>query len=109
MFDLDEEDLYVPNTEAMRNYLESLNYTLKPISFRERREIVDYRSICFSEWIDQFEAVKKSNTMYYSMDAPTLTEDQSKFVMNILHVCPDYATFKEALEQYIHNNPQPLE
>ena len=102
MFDLEEEDIYIPNTEAMRKYLEGLNYTLKTMTIRKVREFVDYRSICFSEWIEQFEAVKKSNTMYYSMDAPTLTEDQSIFVMNILHVCTDYATFKEALQQYIN-------
>ena len=106
MFDLEEEDIYIPNTEVMRKYLEGLNYTLKTMNLSKFREFVDYRSICFSEWIQQFEAVKKSNTMYYSMDAPTLTEDQSIFVMNILHVCPDYATFKEALQQYIN---KPLE
>ena len=106
MFDLEEEDIYIPNTEVMRKYLEGLNYTLKTMNLRKFREFVDYRSICFSELIQQFEAVKKSNTMYYSMDAPTLTEDQSIFVMNILHVCPDYATFKEALQQYIN---KPLE
>ena len=105
MFDLDRDDIYIPNTEAMRNYLEGLNYTLKTTTIRACRKFVDYRSICFSQWIDQFEAVKKSNTMYYSMDAPNLTEDQSIFVMNILHVCTDYATFKEALEQYVNSNP----
>ena len=98
MFDLDEQDIYVPNTEAMRNYLEGLNYTLKTLNLTK----FEYRSICFSDWIDQFEAVKKSNYMFYSMDAPTLTEDQSIFVFSILHVCPDYQTFKEALEQYIN-------
>ena len=106
MFDLDREDVYIPNTKEMRNYLEGLNYTLKTTTIRSLRKFVDYRSICFSAWIDQFETVKKSNTMYYSMDAPTLTEDQSIFVMNILHVCDDYTTFKEALLQYINN---PLE
>lgn len=106
MFDLEEEDIYIPNTKVMRNYLESLNYTLKPISSRERRDPVACKSICFSEWIEQFDAVKRSNIMYYCMNKPTLTEDQSKFVMNILHVCTDYATFKEALQQYIN---KPLE
>ena len=104
MFDLEKEDIYIPNTEAMRKYLEGLNYTLKTMTLRKFREFVDYRSICVSEWIEQFEAVKKSNTMYYSMNAPTLTEDQSIFVMNILHVCPDYETFKEALQEYINSN-----
>lgn len=102
MFDLEEQDIYVPNTEAMRKYLEGLNYTLKTINLIKFKDFLDYRSICFSEWIKQFEAVKKSNTMYYCMDEPTLTEDQSIFVMNILHVCPDYLTFKEALQQYIN-------
>ena len=105
MFDLEEEDIYIPNTEAMRNYLESLNYTLKPICSRGRRGAGAYKSICFSEWIEQFDAVKQTNTMYYCMYKPTLTEDQSKFVMNILQVCDDYATFKEALQQYINSNP----
>ena len=31
MFDLKEEDIYIPNTETMRNYLESLNYALMSI------------------------------------------------------------------------------
>ena len=106
MFDLEEEDIYIPNTEVMRNYLESLNYTLKPIWSRGHRDAVAYKSICFSEWTEQFDAVKQTNTMYYCMDASSLTEDQSIFVMNILQVCDDYATFKEALQQYINN---PLE
>ena len=106
MFDLEEEDIYIPNTEAMRNFLESLNYSIRFINSRECRDPVGYKSICFSEWIKQFDAVKKSNKMYYCMDTPSLTEDQSIFVMNILQVCDDYATFKEALQQYINN---PLE
>ena len=105
MFDLEEEDIYVPNTEAMRNFLESLNYSIMFISPRERRDPTACKSICFSEWIKQFDAVKKSNTMYYCMDTPSLTEDQSIFVFDILHICPDYKTFKEALEQYINSNP----
>ena len=105
MFDLEKEDIYIPNTKVMRNYLESLNYTLKPISSRERRDLVEYKSICFEEWIVLFDCVKQADTMYYCMNKPTLTEDQSIFVMNILHVCPDYATFKEALQQYIESNP----
>lgn len=105
MFDLEEEDIYIPNTKVMRNYLESLNYALKPICARTRRDTVACKSICFSEWIGQFDAVKKTNTMYLCMNNPTLTEEQSKFIMNILHVCDDYLTFKEALEQYINSNP----
>ena len=102
MFDLEEEDMYIPNTEAMRELLESLNYSLKPINSRVRKDPVAFRSICFSEWVNQFDALKESNTMYFCMDEPNLTEDQSIFVMNILHVCDDYATFKEALLQYIN-------
>ena len=102
MFDLEEEDIYIPNTKAIRKFLKSLNYSLKPINSRERRDPTLWKSICFSEWIDRFDAVKKSNTMYYCMDAPTLTEDQSIFAMNILNVCDDYATFKEALQQYVN-------
>ena len=105
MLDLEGEDIYIPNTEVMRNYLESLNYTLKTIWSIAHIDPAAYESICFSEWIEQFDAVKQTNTMYYSMNKPTLTEDQSIFVMNILHVCPDYLTFKEALEQYINSNP----
>ena len=105
MLDLEEEDIYIPNTKVMRNYLESLNYVLKPICTRTRRDPTLWESICFSEWIDQFDAVKKSNTMYYCMNKPTLTEEQSTFVFDILHICPDYATFKEALEGYVNSNP----
>lgn len=105
MLDLGEEDIYIPNTKVMRNYLESLNYTLKPVCSRGRRDPVAYTSICFSEWIEQFDAVKQTNKMYYCMDTPNLTEDQSIFLFNILHVCPDYDTFKEALHQYINSNP----
>ena len=105
MFDLEEEDIYVPNTEAMRNFLESLNYSIMFISTRASRDLTARKSISFSQWIKQFDAVKKSNTMYYCMDTPSLTEDQSIFVFDILHICPDYKTFKEALEQYINSNP----
>ena len=106
MFDLEEEDIYIPNTKVIRKFLEGLNYSIKPISSRERRDPVACKSICFSEWIEQFDAVKRSDTMYYCMNKPSLTEEQSVFVMNILHVCTDYATFKEALQQYIN---KPLE
>lgn len=105
MLDLEEEDIYIPNTKVMRNYLESLNYILKPISSRERRDPTLCKSICFSEWIEEFDAVKESNTLYYCMNKPTLTEEQSKFIFDILHICPDYITFKEALEEYINSNP----
>lgn len=102
MFNLDVADLYLPNTEAIRNLLESLNYKLAPLDDRTSRKFFKYRSLCFVDWIVQFERVKQTNNMYYCMNKPTLTEEQSKFVMNILHVCPDYATFKEALLQYIN-------
>lgn len=105
MLHLEEEDICIPNTKVMRNYLESLNYTLKPRSSRERRDPTLCKSICFSEWIEQFDSVKNSNTLYYCMNKPNLTEEQSIFVINILHVCPDYATFKEALEGYVNSNP----
>ena len=105
MFDLEEEDIYIPNTEAMRNFLKSLNYSIMFISHRGRGDPTLCKSTCFGEWIEQYDAVKKSNTMYYCMDTPSLTEDQSIFAMNILHVCDDYPTFKEALEQYINSNP----
>ena len=105
MFDLETIDLYIPNTEAMRHYLESLNYALIPISIRERRELIKYRAICFAEWVVHFERVKQTNKMYYCMNKPTLTEEQSIFIFDILHLCPDYLTFKEALHQYINNNP----
>ena len=105
MFDLDYQDIYAPNTETMRNYLESLNYSIMFISPRQCRDPAACKSICFSEWIAQFDTVKQSNTLYYSMNKPTLTEEQAKFVISILHICPDYLTFKEALEQYINSNP----
>lgn len=105
MFDLETIDIYVPNTEVMRHYLESLNYTLIPISIREHREPIKYNAICFSEWVEQFERLKQTNKLYYCMNEPTLTEEQSIFVFDILHICPDYQTFKEALHQYINSNP----
>ena len=106
MFDLEEEDLYFPNTKAMRDLLESLNYKLKPLSDRENRSPIYYASICFADWVIHFGRIQQTNKMYYCMNKPTLTEDQSIFVMNILHVCTDYATFKEALQQHIN---KPLE
>jgi hypothetical protein len=105
MFDLDEEDLYFPNTKVIRDLLESLNYKVVPIDTRVRRKDSDYSAICFSAWITQFDQIKQTNKMYYCMDGPTLTEEQSILVFDILHVCPDYQTFKEALEQYIESNP----
>lgn len=105
MFILEHTDIYIPNTEALRHHIESLNYVVKPISNREHREIIKYKSICFSECIENFERVKQTNNMYYCMYAVTLTEDQSIFMLNILHICPDYETFKEALEGYINSNP----
>ena len=102
MFDLEGEDLYIPNTEAMRNLLESLNYTLAPLDDRTSRKFFKYKSLCFVDWIVQFERVKQTNKMYFCMNKPTLTEDQSIFLFDILHVCPDYLTFKEALQQYVN-------
>lgn len=105
MFDLETIDIYVPNTEVMRHYLESLNYTLTPISVRDYKEPIKYNAICFSEWVEQFERLKQTNKLYYCMNKPTLTEEQSIFMLSILHICPDYETFKEALEEYINSNP----
>ena len=105
MFDLEDEDLYFPNTKVIRNLLESLNYKLNPLSGREHRDPAKYRAICFSAWIMQFVKLKQTNKVYYCMNTPTLTEEQSIFVFDILHLCPDYKTFKEALHQYINNNP----
>ena len=105
MFDLENEDLYFPNTKVIRDLLESLNYTLMPIITLQCREPIKYRAICFSDWAEQFERLKQTNKLYYCMNKPTLTEEQSIFVFDILHVCTDYATFKEALHQYINNNP----
>ena len=105
MFDLEAIDIYVPNTEVIRHYLKSLNYMLMPISIRNHKEPTKYNSICFSEWVEQFEHLKQTNKLYYCMNKPTLTEEQSIFVFDILHICPDYQTFKEALHQYINNNP----
>ncbi len=105
MFDLEGDDLYFPNTKVMRDLLKSLNYKLKPLSDREHRKPTEYNAICFADWIVHFGRIQQTNKIYYCLNKPTLTEDQSTFVMNILHVCPDYATFKEALQQYINNNP----
>ena len=105
MINLEGADLYFPNTKVIRDLLESLNYKLKPLSDREHREPAKCRAICFAAWIGHFELLKQTNKLYYCMSAPTLTEEQSIFVFDILHVCPDYQTFKEALQQYINNNP----
>ena len=105
MFDLENEDLYFPNTKVIRDLLESLNYKLKAISYREHREPAKYRAICFAEWVGHFERIQQINKAYYCMKKPTLTEEQSIFVFDILHVCPDYATFKKALYQHINSNP----
>ena len=106
MIDLDEGNLYFPNTKVIRDLLVSLNYKITPIDPRVKRHLLYYKAICFSDWIVFFENVKQTNKMHYCMDTPNLTEDQSIFVFNILHVCPDYETFKEALQQYIN---KPLE
>lgn len=105
MIDLENEDIYIPNTKAIRKLLESLKYTVTPLSGRQHRKIIEYKSICFSDWVGHFERIQQANKMYYCMNKPTLTEEQSIFVLNILHICPDYLTFKEALHQYINNNP----
>ena len=42
MFDLETIDIYIPNTEVMRHYLESLNYVLMPISIRNHKEPIKY-------------------------------------------------------------------
>ena len=107
MTDLDIIGMYIPNTETIRDLLESLNYMITPIGARTHRyrEPIEYKAICFREWMDQFERVKQTNKLYYCMNKPNLTEEQSIFVFNILHVCPDYQTFKDSLEQYINNNP----
>ena len=105
MFDLEAVGIYIPNTEVMRHYLKSLNYTLMSISIRGYREPIKYNAICFAAWIGHFERIQQANKAFYCMNKPTLSEEQSIFVFDILHICPDYQTFKEALEQYINNNP----
>ena len=105
MINLEDADIYVPNTKVIRDLLESLNYKLSPLSDREHREPAKYRAICFAEWIVLFEKIKQTNKMYYCMNKPTLTEEQSRFIFDILHICPDYPTFKEALQEYINSNP----
>ena len=102
MFDLEGDDLYFPNTKVIRDLLESLNYTITPLSDREP---IEHRAICFRDWVVHLERLKQTNKLYFSMIKPTLTEEQSIFVFDILHVCPDYLTFKEAVEQYINSNP----
>ena len=105
MINLDDADLYFPNTKVIRDLLESLNYKLTPINVRDHKEPAKYRAICFADWVALFEKIKQTNKMYYCMNKPTLTEEQSIFVFDILHICPDYRTFKEALQQYINSNP----
>ena len=105
MFDLEDEDLHFPNTKAIRELLESLKYTVTPLSDRQHREVIEYRSICFKDWVVHFERLKQTNKLYYCMNNPTLTEEQSTFLFDNLHICPDYLTFKEALQQYINSNP----
>lgn len=105
MFDLEDEDLYFPNTKVIRDLLKSLNYKLNPLSDREHREPIKYNAICFREWVVKFECIQQTNKAYYCMSKPTLTEEQSIFVFDILHICPDYVTFKEALHQHINSNP----
>ena len=102
MIDLENEDLYFPNTKVIRDLLESLNYKLIALSGREHRKPT---AICFAEWVGHFERIQQANKAYYCMNKPTLTEEQSIFLFDILHLCPDYMTFKEALHQYINNNP----
>ena len=104
MSDLDRDDLYFPNTKVIRDLLEGLNYKITSISSRGIGTAIHYKAICFSPHISDFNQVKQTNKVYYCMDEPTLTEEQTIFVFDILHVCPDYQTFKEALEQYINNN-----
>lgn len=104
MINLDD-DLCFPNTKVIRDRLKSLNYIIIPLDNRIRREVSDYRAICFRAWITEFAEIKQDNKMYYCMGDPNLTEKQTIFVFDILHVCPDYQTFKEALEQYINSNP----
>ncbi len=105
MIDLEVEDLYFPNTKVIRDLLESLNYKVMSISPRERRDPLNYISICFAQWVGHFGHIQQANKAYYCMDKPTLTEEQSIFVFDILHIYPDYQTFKEALHQYINSNP----
>lgn len=104
MFNLETADLYFPNTEAMRNYLEGLNYTITPRGGKWR-ESTEHNAICFCDWVVQLERLKQTNKLYYCIRKPTLTEEQSIFLFDILHLCPDYRTFKEALHQYINSNP----
>lgn len=102
MLDLEEEGIYIPNTKVIRDLLKSLNYKLKPLSNREHINPAKYRAICFAEWVAHFGRIQQTKKMYYCMNNPTLTEEQSIFVFDILLVCPDYLTFKEALEQYVN-------
>ena len=102
MFDLEKEGIYIPNTEAMRKYLEGLNYVVIPMDSRIYRSFQSYRSLCFDSRIEDFRYIQQADEIFYCMNAPTLTEDQAKFFFDILHVSADFQTFKEALQQYIN-------
>ncbi len=104
MLNLDEDDIYIPNTKLMHDQLEGLNYLIQPINTRRRIDPVNYKSICFGSWIHDFDYIKQTKDMLYCMNKPTLTEDQSIFLFDILLICPDYLTFKEALEQYVNTS-----
>lgn len=105
MSDIDSTYIYIPNTEVLHKLLASLNYTITPIGTRGVKKSSDYPAICFSHWIASFKEVQQTTKMYYCDNNPNLTTEQSIFIFNILHICPDYQTFKEALEQYIKSNP----
>lgn len=104
MLNLDEDYIYIPNTKLMRDQLEGLNYLIQPVNTRRRIDLVNYKSICFSSWIHDFDYIKQTKDMLYCMNKPTLTEDQAIFLLDILHVCPDIDTFKEAMQKYIDDS-----
>ena len=86
MIDLENEDVNFPNTQVIRDLLRSLNYVVIPLDIKVRRKVSDYSAICFSAWITQFDQIKQTHRMFFCMDDPTLTEEQSIFIFDILVV-----------------------
>lgn len=94
----------MPNTETVRNKAAALGFTLRNPRPLSGRHFTEYRCISF-EYGSTFKQIQQANALYLYMDYPTITEDQAIFLLDILHVCPDIDTFKEAMQEYINSNP----
>ena len=96
---------YLPNTEVIQNKLKQLGLGLIAINpVIDSKVNNQYNSITFKYGLS-FKEMQETKELVLARSKPILTEKQSLFLLDILYVCSDMQTFKEAMQEFINSNP----